>query len=217
MLDAQHLQGTKTCPKCGGRKDYSEFFKSSIRKDGMSCWCKACEKVKRKTTYENSKGKVLEQSRKYYEDNKDRKRASNKAWIAAHPDRMKELMRRHAAKKYKESIEYRLSRCMSSIIYRCLQGGKGYKTWLGFVDYTPKQLKEHLERQFVKGMSWDNFGEWEIDHTIPKSVFHFSSPHDIDFKRCWSLSNLKPMWKRENIIKSNKLSKPFQPSLAIGA
>lgn len=57
---------------------------------------------------------------------------------------------------------------------------------------------------------------WHIDHKIPKSAFNFETPEDIDFKRCWALKNLQPLWAAENIKKHDRVDKPFQPSLAIG-
>jgi hypothetical protein len=71
----------------------------------------------------------------------------------------------------------------------------------------------HLEKQFLPGMSWENMGEWHIDHKIPIAAFNFEKPEDIDFKRCWALKNLQPLWKSENCIKGAKIDKPFQPSL----
>ncbi len=65
-------------------------------------------------------------------------------------------------------------------------------------------------------MTWDNYGKWHIDHTIPISVFNFNRYTDIDFKRCWSLKNLSPMWAKENLVKHNKINEPFQPFLAMG-
>ena len=59
-------------------------------------------------------------------------------------------------------------------------------------------------------------GEWHIDHIIPKSVFNFTKPEHEDFKRCWALKNLQPLWAEENISKFNKLDKHFQPTLALG-
>lgn len=47
------------------------------------------------------------------------------------------------------------------------------------------------------------------------AAFNFSSPEHIDFKKCWSLENLQPMWGKENAAKRDKLSKPFQPSLRL--
>jgi len=83
------------------------------------------------------------------------------------------------------------------------------------VGFTIKELKKHLEKQFAEGMSWKNYGDWEIDHIIPLSAHNFSDVNHIDFKRAWSLDNLQPMWKIENLQKSNKLEQSFQPSLAI--
>jgi hypothetical protein len=62
---------------------------------------------------------------------------------------------------------------------------------------------------------WKNYGEWHVDHKIPQSAFNFETPEDIDFKKCWALKNIQPMWAKENIIKSNRINKPFQPSLRI--
>lgn len=54
--------------------------------------------------------------------------------------------------------------------------------------------------------------EWEIDHIFPISAHNFNSANDLDFKRCWSLSNLRPLWKMDNRIKHSKIMNNFQPS-----
>ncbi len=83
------------------------------------------------------------------------------------------------------------------------------------VGYTTEELKEHLETQFKKGMAWDNYGKkWHIDHIIPRSKFNYIYYDDIDFKRCWALTNLQPLWAKENIQKSDKVDKDFQPFLS---
>ena len=56
-------------------------------------------------------------------------------------------------------------------------------------------------------MNWDNYGEWHVDHIIPKSSFNFSSKHDKEFKECWALDNLQPLWAEDNIAKSDKISR----------
>jgi hypothetical protein len=50
-------------------------------------------------------------------------------------------------------------------------------------------------------MSWDNVGKWHIDHIIPLSSFRFTSMDDPEFRAAWALSNLRPMWATENILK----------------
>lgn len=70
--------------------------------------------------------------------------------------------------------------------------------------YTISELKQHLESQFKDGMSWDAFmsGEIHIDHIKPISA-HDLTKHE-ELVACWSLSNLQPLWAKDNLIKSNK-------------
>jgi len=73
------------------------------------------------------------------------------------------------------------------------------------VGYTVQELKSHLENLFQPGMSWENYGKWEIDHIIPKCFFKFKTTKDVEFKYCWSLNNLQPLWKKDNRSKYTKI------------
>ena len=64
-------------------------------------------------------------------------------------------------------------------------------------------------------MTWENYGKWHLEHKIPISVHNFTRSGHEDFKRCWALKNLQPMWAIENFEKHDKLTKHFQPSLLI--
>ena len=72
--------------------------------------------------------------------------------------------------------------------------------------YSPDDLIYHLEKQFKDGMSWDNYGEWHIDHIKPDSWFNYKSTDDEEFKKSWALSNLQPLWARDNLSKNNRYS-----------
>lgn len=82
---------------------------------------------------------------------------------------------------------------------------KNNKNFYDFLDYSMQDLKEHLEKYFSEGMTWEKFhsGEIHIDHIIPKSRFNLQDRKDI--KACWSLNNLQPLWATDNIRKSNKI------------
>lgn len=67
--------------------------------------------------------------------------------------------------------------------------------------YSPTELKEHLERQFVKGMTWDNRPLWQIDHIVPIST----ATCEDDVLALNQLPNLRPMWSVDNNIKRNNL------------
>jgi hypothetical protein len=82
--------------------------------------------------------------------------------------------------------------------------------------YNVIDLKRHLERQFEKGMKWDNYGSyWHIDHIIPASWFKYESYNDEQFKQCWRLENLKPMKAEENMSKQNRYTENAQLKILI--
>ena len=70
-------------------------------------------------------------------------------------------------------------------------------------------LRTHVENQFEKEaercgrpISWENQGEWHIDHIKPCASFDLDLEEERD--KCFHYTNLQPMWARDNIIKSNK-------------
>ena len=80
---------------------------------------------------------------------------------------------------------------------------KGGKTF-ALLGYTGTELYNHLQSQFTESMSWDNMGEWHIDHIRPVSSFDYDSTEHPDFKKCWALNNLQPLWAQDNLNKNNK-------------
>jgi len=53
-------------------------------------------------------------------------------------------------------------------------------------------------------MTWQNYGEWHIDHIRPLCSFDFESTQDASFKKAWSLDNLQPLWAEDNLVKGGK-------------
>ena len=75
------------------------------------------------------------------------------------------------------------------------------KTYEDIIGCDAIVLKEHLEKQFVDGMSWDNYREWETDHIFPLS----KSENQNEYEKNSHYTNLQPLWKKDNRDKSNKL------------
>lgn len=222
----------KKCSQCGEVKHISEFPKRKGGENGLRADCKQCQAKIKSKWYQNNKELTKERAKQWkknnpdknrkrrlmlYQINKERERYKNKKWMMNHPERAKEIYKRRNS-IYRGTLKGHLTSRLSCAVRNSLHNGnKNKRHWEDLVGYTLEQLRKHLERQFQEGMTWGNYGAWHIDHKIPVSAFNFNSPEDIDFTKCWSLKNLRPMWAQENIIKSNKLDKPFQPSLAIAA
>ena len=68
---------------------------------------------------------------------------------------------------------------------------------------SPEYLKEHLEKQFSQGMSWDNYGfyGWHIDHKIPLS----SAKTEEEVYQLCHYTNLQPLWAKDNLSKGGKI------------
>ena len=109
--------------------------------------------------------------------------------------------------------DVRLSTSVSRGIRNSIRSDKGGRHWEEVVGYTLPELMAHLEAQFQRGMTWDNYGKfgWHIDHIRPISSFDFNSPEDMEFKECWSLWNLQPMWAKANHSKGPRCENPPLP------
>jgi len=167
-----------------------------------------CKERVRDWTIKN-KEKIKKRRSIYYQNNKEK----HMAYYKERPEQTKQWKKNYY-QKIKDNAKDKLNRAMHSRIYKSLRKNKSFRAWQDLVEYSITDLEKHLGKLFEPGMSWDNYGEWEIDHIIPLVVFNFSNPKDIDFKRCWALKNLRPLWAKDNRIKSAKLSAPFQPSFS---
>lgn len=108
------------------------------------------------------------------------------------------------SKKYK--IDYRMKNLLRKAIIRWRVG----RAFNDCFDFTFYQLKLHLEKNFLPGMCWGNYGIWHIDHKIPKKNFNYEGIKDIAVKKCWGLQNLQPLWAKDNIRKGCRTLEEMQ-------
>ena len=116
----------------------------------------------------------------------------------------------------RELVSFSFLTRFNSSINKSLKGIKNGAHWETLAGYTCKELRIHLESLFTKGMSWDNYGKgkykWNIDHIIAKSKFNITSNTCQEFKDCWALLNLQPLWGVHN---AGKKDKPMHPKYLI--
>jgi len=61
-------------------------------------------------------------------------------------------------------------------------------------------LQQHLEKQFVLGMTWQNMGEWHIEHKRPLA----SAKTRSEILELNHYTNLRPMWAIDNLKKGTR-------------
>ena len=182
--------------------------------------------ARHKKYYEANKKERAAYSKKYYEANKEKKKIYQEERKEKITKYQTKYQKKYRAKHKKEiatyfrnrwanNHKYRLDKNISRAIGESLNGNKAGRSWEVLVGYTLDDLTKRIEKQFTPGMTWKNYGDWHIDHIIPKVHFNYTTAEHIDFKRCWALKNLQPLWSEDNMKNHCKLNKPFQLYLPI--
>jgi hypothetical protein len=187
------------------------------------------DKVKKlgKKIYERDKERILMVNKKYKDNNKDKIKLISKKFREKNDEKIKEKKKYYTKNKenikiinknYRENNrekrnEYQKNRKLNDPIFKLNHTirnrmrsflltkniTKKNKTF-NIVGCTPLELKEHLEKQFTDGMSWDNKSKWHIDHIIPLS----SGNTEEDILKLFHYTNLQPLWAIDNMKKGSK-------------
>jgi len=219
---------SKKCAKCKEIKLISMFGKNSSFKDGYQHYCKFCHKEEQKSRTFTKKKKryfitehIVQEKEcricmKIKPSNMFYKNSNSSIGLSTYCKRCSQSdASKRAKKRRKEDTSYRLRHQISCLIRaqfkKFLFSKNGEQTWK-HLPYAPRQLKEHLESLWEPWMNWDNYGStnknkrtWCIDHVVPQSVLPYDSMEHINFLKCWSLNNLRPLESFANLKKSNKI------------
>jgi len=188
----------KTDDFCYKSKCRSKFYKRDYyKKEVVELKCKQCgkkfiQKMKSKTdSYCYDKKCELKFKKEWLRLN----RQTNK-----HKKRVREYMKNYIPTEYEK-----IARMLRARINVALYKSKSIKSnsTLKLVGCTIKEFKQHIESQFSEGMSWDNHGEWHIDHIKPISSFDITK--EGEQIKAFHYSNCQPLWAKDNLKKGAKL------------
>jgi hypothetical protein len=196
----------KTCNRCEVFLPYTCFSKDKGKADGLCTICKSCKSEYRKEYYKKNAKKARAYSVTWYAENTQKALEGSKKWRAENREKLLRSRRKAHARRYKENVHYRLSHIMRAnvrAVFNDIGTPKRDKTFAA-IGYTPSQLRQRIEMNFLPGMSWMNYGEWEIDHKVP--ISRMLARGETRQKVINALSNLQPMWKADNRIKGNRWS-----------
>jgi hypothetical protein len=195
----------KQCSVCNLLKPLEQYSNKIRGLYGKDSICKLCKKEKDKLRWLSLKDELSDKRRQYLKDyyikNREKKLEYNKTIDRREYDRKYQKTRRE-----NNPINVIINRTRSRIYYylKLKSYPKNDKTF-NIVGCTPEFLKEHLECKFINNMSWDNYGEWHIDHIIPLS----SSKTKEELIKLFHYTNLQPLWAFDNMSKGNKKPPPL--------
>ena len=162
----------KKCYSCGEYKNKSEYHKDSSSFTGLQSKCKSCNVVTYSELTQEQKNAVI-------------KRVSE--W---------------RKNKLSEDPVFKL-KCNVRDYTRNYLNRRGITkngSLSKAIGCSSEHLKEHMEKQFLKGMNWDNYGEWHIDHITPLST----AKTEEEVLKLTHYTNLQPLWAEDNILKGDK-------------
>ena len=200
-LKPQILIKMKTCTKCNKSKALTEFSKESRGRDGLNTRCKVCKKAYCKKWYQNNLEKERARGRKYYENNPEKRRAYNRK-RSKRPETKKRNNARQRERMKTDPV-FKLKRTLRTRIWDALKGRYKSASTMKLLGCSIPHLKDHLEKQFLPGMTWENHGKWHIDHMMPCASFDLTDPEQQ--RQCCHYTNLQPMWGKENMSKQDKI------------
>ena len=174
--------------------------------------CIACDRERQR------RHDVVEYKKAHYQANKERTIARVKEWYEANRESAikracayqkanlpKLIKQREAKKRERAKSDPRITlrsrlKAQLQISLRRIGANKKGRSTLSVIGCNLEELKQHIERQFVRGMTWENRHLWHVDHIIPLA----SAETEQDVLRLSHFTNLRPMWAADNIKKSDK-------------
>jgi hypothetical protein len=209
----------KSCSSCNEVKDFKYFYKGKGYKDGYRSTCKDCVKKYQ----EENKDSKKEYLKNYKDKNKNILKLKNKEYRLKNIDKIKEWRSNNEEyiKKHRQNnkLNFRLyikKRNENEPIFRfknnvrrlILHSFKRRKKNFKKIDRTEiilgcsiQDFINYISKGFKKGMTFDNHGDWHIDHIIPLAT----ASTEEEVIKLNHYTNLQPLWAKENLSKGKKL------------
>jgi hypothetical protein len=204
----------KTCRKCRNqRKRRANLSPDRLKK------VRERDNESHKQRRRNFGESVRKKERDWYKKNKSEVLTRNATWRRenwekVYNQRMESGSYRRGKRKWyhrkgKNNLQFVISerlrgRLRAALKNQGISSEKRAESALNLVGCSIEELKAYIEEQFTEGMSWENYGEWHIDHIRPCASFDMSN--EVEQKECFHFLNLQPLWASENLRKGSRFS-----------
>lgn len=169
------------CNNCGEDKVYTEFSRRGKQKPFQ---CKRC--INEKSRNNRTEEKAMKIRQRY----------------SLHKDDINATRRKYLQNRRDNDPQYRAMMALHCRLYIAAKQKTG-KT-MELTGCTRDELICHLASKFTESMTWQNYGEWHIDHIRPCSSFDLTDAEQQ--RECFHWSNLQPLWAADNLKKGCKFT-----------
>ena len=180
-------------------------------------YAKSCKGVEARRKYRNeNRDKINAKKRKYYKDNHEehlkqkrddyqKHKIKRNAKQAEYRKENKDKLNKYFVNRRKNDLNFKMTAYMRNMLNRVLSRSYNDKdnSTVEMLGYTCDELISHITGLFTDGMSWNNYGEWHIDHIVPLTWWFENGVTDPS--RTNALINLQPLWATDNLIKGCKV------------
>jgi len=221
----------KICNICKERKDIFEYYKkgngkSSIckecskvnskkyyleNKEKMNEMCRLYSKSnkeeisnKKKSYYIENKEDILNDRIEYRKNNIEKFKDKDKKYQQENKERINKYNCQYIKNKKKSNSLFKLSVNIRNLVWISIKkmGYSKEEETKKIIGCEFDEFKIHIESKFLEGMSWDNYGEWHLDHKIPISW----AKNEEEVMRLNNYINFQPLWAIDNMSKGNRYS-----------
>ena len=195
----------KHCPTCDTWKSLTEYTRQASSWDKLCRMCRLCyteyKRMKRKT---DAKYKQADELYRESYNESGRRREVSQARYERKREEIIEQCKKYNKRRYQGDPYFRTvfnTRSRMSRILRNINVGNKNKFY-DLLGCTKNEFIVYFENLFTDGMSWDNHGEWHIDHIKPMAKFNLNV--DDQRNKCFHYTNLQPLWAKDNLKKGDK-------------
>lgn len=188
----------KKCSKCELFKPLLDFYKRSDKKHLYQSHCILCVRSNNITSSKKHFERLSSQQKGYNKINREKRILYSKLYN----QKNREKRREKDKERYRIDIEFRLTQNLRTRIRLALKRNSKSHSTNTLLGCDIPFLKDYLKSLFTLGMSWDNYGEWQVDHIKPCAKFDLIKEENQ--LKCFNYKNLQPLWALDNLIKKDK-------------
>lgn len=138
----------------------------------------------------------------YYKENKKELNERSKERYSLKKTSIIKQQNEYCKQRRETDVGFKISGYLRSRLTKAIKNNAKNGSAVKDLGCTIEQLKQHFELLFVSNMSWDNYGEWHIDHIKPLSSFDLTNPAEL--KKACHYTNLQPLWAKDNLKKGKR-------------